>query len=347
MKRPGLLVAIAVVVILVGGALLKGFGDQTTSDPTASVDNGAPRGFLALALLLRAQGRTVDVVRTFDEAVTPAPGDVVLVPPPEKSAWTEREASDLLAHVNRGAHVVIACDDEEQRNDNLKALAVAAGIECRRADVAIGDEASKRAVAALPGAPEPLSVRGTGRVRPRGGSPAFPAWSAGADAVVVKRPLGQGSVTVLGSATIFANDGLAHDANAAFAMRELAPSISQEVSADGTVTTHTGRVVVDERHHRSRSRAAVLSAAAKGWGPWTALAGLALLVPLSLLMLVPRAGDAPRVEEERRGAPAAEAQARALAALLVHASLPVARDGEHTDVDPGAPRRRSSRPDVT
>lgn len=331
MRRPGLLVVVAVVVIIVGGALLKGFGDQGTSDPVASVDNGAPRGFLGLALLLRAQGRTVDVVRTFDEQVTPAPGDVVLVGPPEKSGWTDAESSSLLEHVRRGAHLVIACDDEEARNQRLKELAVAAGVECVRADVAIGDEASTLALAALPGSPAPLYVRGTGRVRPRGAAPTFAVWTAGADSVVAKRPLEAGSITIVGSATLFANDGLARDANAAFALRELAPS------------TDTGRVIIDERHHRSRSRAAVVSAATKGWGPLTALAALALLVPFSLLMLFPRPGDAPRIEEERRGAPAAEAQARALAALLVHASPTVVQRG----VDPEAARRRSSRPDVT
>lgn len=322
MRRPGYLIVITVVVVLIGGALLKGFGDQGTSDPVASVDNGAPRGFLGLALLLRAQGRTVDVVRTFDERVEPAPGDIVLVAPPEKSGWTEAEASSLLAFVKDGAHLVIACDDEEPRNHRLKELALAAGVECVRADVAIGDEASTKAMAALPGNPEPLFVRGTGRVRPRGAAPTFPAWTAGTDTVVAKRPLGAGSVTIVGSATLLANDGLARDANAAFALRELAPAVVEEQRPDGTLETRVGRIIVDERHHRSRSRAAVVSAAAKGWGPLTALGALALLVPLSLLMLAPRPGDAPRVEEERRGAPAAEAQARALAALLVHASTP-------------------------
>lgn len=302
MKSPVILAVVAVVIIIVGGALLKGFADQGTSDPTSSVLNGAPRGLLGLHLLLRSSpALVIDVITRFDEDPAIAVGDVVLVAPPERSAWTGAEVKALVADVERGAHLVVACDDEDARNGRLKALLIAAGVECYRADVAIGDESVTLAVGALHG--DALYVRGTGRVRPKGTAPAFSAWSAGPDAVVVKRSLGAGSITVLGSATVIANDGLAEAANAAFALREL----------------KRHRVLVDERHHRSRSRAAVLMAAAKGAGPITGLFALVTLVPLSLLALVPRPGDPPRADEVAHGAPAAEAAARALAALLTHA----------------------------
>lgn len=319
MRRPAVLVVLAAALMIVGGALLKGFGDQGTSDPIASVDNGAPRGLLGLSLLLAARGYEVKVVRSFDETLAVSPADVVLVAPPERSAWIEAEVAELMAFVGSGARLVIACDDEEQRTARLKSLLLGVGVDCVRADVAIGDEAVTKGMATVPGpaTAEPLFVRGTGRVKPKGGAPTFPAWTAGADTVVMKRSLGIGSVTVLGTATLIANDGLAKDANAAFILGELALMALAEGAAG---EKSRGRVIIDERHHRSRSRAAVVSAAEKGWGPLTALGALALLIPLSLLALVPRPGDPPRVDEEQRGAPAAEASARALAALLVHAA---------------------------
>lgn len=304
MRSPLVLAVIAVAVVIVGGALLKGFGDRGSSDPVASVLNGAPRGVLALRLLLSDDaGRRVDVVTSFDEPMRIEPGDAVLVMPPERSGWIDAEAAAVFDAAARGARVVIACDDEEARNVRLKPLLEAVGVECFRADLVLGDESIKRATGALYPSSGALFVRGTGRVAARSASSAFAAWSAGADAVVVKRNVGAGSITVLGSATVLANDGLGQEANAAFAMRELG----------------SGRVVIDERHHRSRSRAAVLTAAAQGAGPITALFALVLLVPLSLLSLVPRPGDPPGDDEDAQGAPAAEASARALAALLVHA----------------------------
>lgn len=335
MRNPIALAVLAVVVIIVGGALLKGCGDQGSSDPTASVHNGAPRGLLALQLLLAsgASGTSpprIDVVSGFDDPPHIEPGDAVLVTPPERSAWLRAEADALLEAAQRGAHVVIACDDEELRNARLQPLLEAVGVECFRADVVLGDESVTRASGALYGASrdEPLFVRGTGRVRAHGDAPAFAAWTAGADAVVVKRAglagvsggKHGGSITVLGSATILANDGLGRDANAAFALRELAGA----------------RVVIDERHHHSRSRAAVLTAAMNGAGPITALLALMLLVPLSLLSLVPRPGDPPRSDEGVHGAPAAEASARALAALLRHAR---AAAGATRAVEEAVPRK--------
>ena len=44
-----------------------------------------------------------------------------------------------------GPHVVIACDDEEERNDRLQVLLDAVGVECFRADLALGDESVTRA----------------------------------------------------------------------------------------------------------------------------------------------------------------------------------------------------------
>ena len=316
MKSPLVYPLTALAVVLVGGALMQCLGDPGVSDPVASVTNGGPRGLLALRLLLASAGgeRTrVDVVNSFDEPPQIEPGDAVLVMPSERSAWTDAEADALADAVEQGAHVVIACDDEQERNERLKplleAIAGPGGVECFRADVTLGDDRVTRATGSLYS--EVLFVRGSGRVRTNDTTAAFVAWTAGIDDVVIKHRYGQGSFTVLGSATVLANDGLARDGNAAFALRELVGG------ADATAR----RIVIDERHHRSRSRAAVLSAAAQGAGPITALCALVLLVPLSLLALVPRPGDAPRADEREGGAPAAEASVRALAALLLHAPV--------------------------
>ncbi|HEY4221825.1 MAG TPA: hypothetical protein VGO62_10785, partial [Myxococcota bacterium] len=65
---------------------------------------------------------------------------------------------------------------------------------------------------------------------------------------------------------------------------------------------------------------AFAAAAVHGTGPITALIATVLLLVLSLLSLAPRPGDPPRSDDDLvSGAPAAEAQARALASLLLQA----------------------------
>jgi hypothetical protein len=124
----------------------------------------------------------------------------------------------------------------------------------------------------------------------------------GQDPIVALRTIGKGTALVVGSATVIANDGIAQAENAAFLL---------DLAALGGGAP----VVVDQRFHVPRARTAFVSAAKKGAGPTTAAVALALLVPLSLLALAPRRGDLARTSLED-GAPAAEAQARALAALL-------------------------------
>jgi hypothetical protein len=294
------------VMLMIGGALvIKACGDNATSDPIASVHNGAPRGLLALKLLLDADAIPVNVrMRARD----PLPGGplTMVVAPPETSAFTDAEVQEIMQRVRAGDHLIILCDDAEgPRNHRLLPLLDTIGAECQRADVPLGDEKATRAQGTMPGYGANLFVRGDGRVKAKEGAPVFPAWTSGSDELVDKRAFGDGLVTVIGSATILANDGLAQGDNAAFALAEIG----------------SGRTVVfDERHHGSSSRAAFAAAAVHGTGPITALIATVLLLVLSLLSLAPRPGDPPRSDDDLvSGAPAAEAQARALASLLLQA----------------------------
>lgn len=308
MSRGGQIVAFTVLVMVLGTALIKGCGKGVNDDPVAAVENGAPRGLLALSLLLADQKIPAVVLRRFDDVMPAAGHASVLVPPPEMSSWTDTEAKELLARVRAGDRVLVLCDDDEFRNQRLAPLLEAAGVECTRADVPIGDESLTKATGVMPRFSRALYVRGAGRAKSNGRSPVFPAWTSGPNDVVVKRAMGEGIITVLGSATVVTNDGIAKADNAAFAVDELA--------GDGRT------VIIDQRHHGSRSKVAFLDAATRGTGPITALVALLLLVPLSLLSLAPRPGDPPGDDEERSGAPAAEAQARALAALLMKSKRP-------------------------
>ncbi|MBI1946949.1 MAG: DUF4350 domain-containing protein [Deltaproteobacteria bacterium] len=305
MRRTALAFLASAVLVLLGVTMLRGSVAPGDDDPTASVANGAPRGLLALALMLEDRAVAHEVRSSFDGA-EPAEGALVVVPPPERSAWSDDDARALLAWVERGARALVLCDEDGARNERLSALLTAVGATCERIDVAIGDVALTDARGTAPGFSRHLVVRGTGRVRPKGPSPVVPAWRVGNDDVVVKRQLGDGMVTVLGSATVIANDGLAEGDNAAFLLDELrrAP---------------TSRVIIDERHHHNRRQGLWAAAFGRGLGPLTGALALLLLVPLSLLGLAPRVGDPPTVDDEREGAPAAAAQARALAALLSRA----------------------------
>lgn len=305
MRRTGWALALSAALIFVGVLLLKGSLVQENDDPTASVVNGTPRGLLALAVLIADEQRPVTVRRSFADPPPPQ-GALVVVPPPERSTWSSQDANELLAHVDRGGRVLVLCDEDDGRNQRLRALLEAIGVLCQRADVAIGDVAETRALGTAPGFARELLVRGEGRVRAKGAVPTVPAWRAGNDDVVHKRQIGGGAVTVVGSATVLANDGLAQAANAAFALDEVARA-------------PLAPVVFDERHHHFRDQGVWVEALGRGLGPITALLAALLLLPLSLLGLAPRPGDAPRGDGDATGAPAATAQARALAALLARA----------------------------
>lgn len=305
MRRTALAFLASAVLVLLGVTALRGSVQQENDDPTASVHNGAPRGLLALALLLEARGLPHQVLRSFDDPA-PAEGALVVVPPPERSTWTDQEVRALLSFVDRGGRALVLCDEDASRNQRLAPLLDAVGVGCERAELALGDVALTDARGTAPGFARALVVRGTGRLRMKGPTPVVPAWRVANDDVVVKRQLGDGLVTVLGSATVLANDGLAAGDNAAFLLDEVGRAARP-------------RVIVDERHHHLRRQGLWAAAFTRGLGPLTGALALALLVPLSLLALSPRVGDSPSADDEREGAPAAAAQARSLAALLARA----------------------------
>lgn len=296
-----LLVTLALVVL--GSLMLRGFAEESKSDPTASVDNGAPRGLLLLRTWLARRGVDVIVLRAHDgEAPVPAAGRAVLiVPPPERAAWTKEEVRAHLARVQRGlVDVVVLCDEDEARQRRLGAWMDATGLRCR--DVETGGPGV--AVPVLPSPAARVFVRGDGRVGSEDGAAAAPLWVDEEGRTVAARvDHGAGRVVFVGSATPLANDGLAREQNAAFAWALLrgAPVVA-----------------FAEAHHRSRGREA-LAAAARGIGPATALFALALLVPFSLLSLVPRPGDPPRGAGRDDVPLAASSQVRALAALYARA----------------------------
>lgn len=290
-----------VLGLLCGGVLLKGLAPGQNSDPTASTLNGAPRGLLALSMLLQRHDVEVSAVRGFAMPLPEAA--VIVVPPPERAAFTDVESDELLARVQAGARLVILCDDEPERNRRVVVLLRKVGSAC-------ADQAAEPVTPAggtLPAFAGQLDPSGTGRVEIEDSSAGIPAWRDDVGVLVSVHALGEGQVLVFGSATIFANDGLHRADHAAVALAWIA-----------------GRnVLVDERHHSSRGRAAALSAAALGFGPLTALVLVVLLVPLSLLQMVPRRGDAPP-EDDVSGPPAAETRVAAFAGLLV------ASRNEHT-----------------
>ncbi|MCC7074114.1 MAG: DUF4350 domain-containing protein [Deltaproteobacteria bacterium] len=305
MKRTALGFLVSALLVLVGITALRGTVSAENDDPIASVHNGAPRGLLAIAVLLEQHEVPLTVRRTFEDP-EPIDGALWVVPPPERTSWTEQDARALLAWVEGGGRALVLCDEDAARRERLRPLLDAVGVVCDRVDVAIGDVAFTDARGTMPGFARGLVVRGSGRVRAKGPTSVVPAWRVGNDEVVVKRQVGDGMVTVLGSATVLANDGLALGENAAFLLDELARSAASHL-------------VVDERHHRMRVHGVWANAFARGAGPRTGALALLLLVPLSLLALSPRPGDAPPADDEGAGAPAAAAQARALAALLARA----------------------------
>jgi hypothetical protein len=304
--------AVTLVVLVLGALLLKGTADVGDGNPIASVDNGAPRGLLALRLLYEKHGIAVQVLRepttslaTALEGVDVSAGALVIEPPPEASSFLDDEAAQLLDDAEaHSADLLVLCDDEAPRTDRLKVLLGTLHVECVRPDddVTIDDmttNAAKVALGVLPAWRAALSVHGAGRVKVT--VPALPAWTVGDD-VIVADVLGKNTRRwVVGSATVLSNDGVVEGDNAAFAL--------SLVPAGGTV-------VVDERHHRSRAGNTLALALTHGAGPLTGLLALLLLVPLSLLSLAPRPGDGPGDDDDAPLVLAADRQARALAAFL-------------------------------
>ena len=309
-------VAIAAGIVVVGGLLLQRTSPAARKDPVASVDNGAPRGWLLLRLLLdngadndadngadNDAGSDVDVIRDVkDEARLFAHADgVVFEPPPERSAWSSAEAEALLRFADNGGRVVVVCDPQKARRNRLGAVLARLQVTCFERDEA---ESPTLATSTLPGVPSPLLLRDRGRLKVADSASALPLLVSGdaaaPDVVAVVFVVGKGDVVVVGSGTVFANDGLTEEHAAGF-LRWLVG----------------GRhVVVDERHHRTRGSAVIGRAALQGPGPLTGFVALLLLIPLSLLAFAPRKGEFNDDDVDLDDAPAAAVRVRALAALL-------------------------------
>ena len=310
MNGPLRALGIATFIVVVGGLLLKGATPAGRSDPSAIADNGAPRGLLALRLLLEQRGHDVIVV---DEGHLQdrGAGDLVLIGPPERSGYSGPEVEELWQAARRGARVVVVGDEHKARRQRLGPLLAPLGVEIEEFDDA---SAPTTAIATLEPVPSPVYLRDRARLRlkdkaglvpllvaaPADGEPPDPV------VAVIKR-MGEGDVVVVASASTISNDGLGLEQSAAFALWLVGDR----------------RVVFDERHHRSRGRAAIARAALQGPGPLTAALCLLLLVPLSLLSLSPRQGDAG--DDDDDDVPAAQARVRALAVLLHAQSTPSER----------------------
>ncbi len=293
---------LATAIVLVGGLLLKGASPASKSDPTASVDNGAPRGWLLLRLLLDATGHDVVVVKGVEgEGALSATSEnrVVFVPPPERSAFSTAEASELLRVAEHGGRVVVVCDPLKARRNRLLPLLAHLNVTCSEQENALSPSV---AVSTFPAVPSPVYLRDRGRLVLQDKGGLMPLLVSGdaknPEVVAVVVAVGKGDVVVVGSGTVFANDGLAAEQSAAFLLWLVGER----------------KVVVDERHHRTRGRAVIGRAALEGPGPLTAAAMLLLLLPLSLLAFAPRQGEFDGDDDD--DAPAAAARVRALAALL-------------------------------
>lgn len=322
--------ALAALLLLVGGAILQGARPDGRSDPVASVDNGGPRGLLLWGLLLDRAGvnrRTWylddDVVTTMN--TTMAKKLVIVVPPPERTKMLPKEAEGLLALARAGAHIVVFCDGSKDRNDRLVTLLAPLGLRC---DVDV--DAPARTAAMVPGVPGPITIRDGVSLRLDPEKAGLLALSIGdnpliADPapVLARATVEAGDLTVVASVSVVANDGLvpadperqsgASSAHLAFASWLL---LGGGGNVDGDLV-----VVFDERHHLTRSKAVFMKALTEGPGAKVALACLLLLIPLSLLGLSPRKGE---LLDAGDGIDTSTSPDRvtALAALMARAGLP-------------------------
>jgi hypothetical protein len=299
---------IAAVVLFVGAAILQRAGPAGRSDPIASVDNGGPRGWLLLWLALEQDGRDavrVDSDGALDAAVASAPGGaagvVMLVPPPEQTAFSTAEVAGVQTLLAAGARIVVVCDPDKDRQKRLRPLLAGTGVRC------VGDVDTPPSTTTLAAPALKVFARDGGRVliddEAVGVLPMSAAESDIPTGAVVAA--GAGELIVLGSASVLANDGLAEADNARLLW---------------WLARGRSRVIVDERHHLSRGAAAWQRASLQGPGPMTALVCLVLLVPLTILSLAPRRGEL--LADDDLIVPAAVARVRGLAALLASSSSP-------------------------
>ncbi|MBM4279625.1 MAG: hypothetical protein FJ137_02315 [Deltaproteobacteria bacterium] len=301
---------VAALVIVVGGVALRGAGAAGRGDPTASIDNGAPRGLLAARLLLEHDGVAVRAARVLGPLASAtaslAGGSaalLVLVPPPEQDGLAPDEVDELLTLAGGGARLVVLCDGERRRTKRLKPLLARVGVDC-----VIDDDAATvtTALPLVPGLPVGVRLRDRARLALTDEPGLVPLAAVDGVPVVVTRALGRGDVVVLASASSLANDGLA-DGDGASWLRWLAQGRA---------------VLVDERHHTGRGRALARRALLEGPGPVAALVAAVLLVLGSLLALAPRAGDPPD-DDDVLPVPTTKTRVRGLAAVLARAR----RDG--------------------
>jgi hypothetical protein len=317
---------VAALVIIVGGVALRGAGAAGRGDPTASVDNGAPRGLLAARLLLehdgvavtaaRAIGPLADAVAGLDGAQSAALRRLlVLVPPPEQDGLAPDEVDELLTLVRGGARLLVLCDGERRRTKRLKPLLARVGVDC-----VVDDDAATvtTALPLVPGLPLGVRLRDRARLALPDDPGLVPLAAVDDVPVAVLRAVGRGDVVVLASASSLANDGIA-DGEGASLLRWVAQGRS---------------VVVDERHHTGRGRALARRALLEGPGPVAALVAAVLLVLGSLLALAPRAGDPP-TDDDAPPAPTTATRVRGLAALLARARRD-ARSSPRTSPAPSA-----------
>ena len=320
-------VVFALTACVLGALFLKGLAGQAPSDPTASTNNGAPQGLLALALLLERDGRALSVrqatsqpVASVPEPAAPASRETFLVPPPERVAWSPAEVREVLALVKKGAlDVVLLCDVDKKRLARLSAWFEALGVRCQP-----GDDDAKRARGTLPGYRGTLWQRDGAQLVAPGGGVIAPAYVDDTHAVRLARiAVGAGVATLLASASSLQNDGIGHGDNAAIALSLLFGE----------------RVRVDEAHHHRRARAIARDLLAGG-GPKAALVALALLCVLSLLALAPRPGDPPAPQGPPERA-AARASVEALAALYLRVGA--IAEGEESDEAASEPGPKGGR----
>jgi hypothetical protein len=305
----------AALLLFVGAALLQYASPAGRSDPIASIRNGGPRGLLLLDLALTRLGRPplrVDGDAALLQAITDD-GDgvdsmLIVVPPPEQTAFSAAEAAALVDVARRGARLLVLCDPDQDRQKRLRPLLKELGVACTTID---DDGApglpARLATSAPPGLT--LLVRDGGRVTISDEAIGVLPLTTTQDKIGVGGAIvgvGRGDIVVLGSVSSVANDGLAQADNLAV-LRFLLGS--------------RYRVVVDERHHVTRGAAAIARAVLQGPGPLTALVCALLLAPLAMLSLSPRRGELVH-DDDSPDVPAAEARVRGLAALLASAGAP-------------------------